>query len=235
MTQDHKTSLTTGLHVSVPGERLPPDPVQRMLDEVTHTPLPLVAVRAAAQEIGPLLAFLVRLTGARRIVAAGASTKDALLSMAEALPPDGTLLTCDVSEERVERARMALQRTGRADHIELRTGPVTETLRAPSDTPVLDLAYIAADQAGTTAYWEALVPRTRQGGLLVVDHTLLGDGTEGAPRSQAARPTTVASGPDTQDADEPEDVTADDEIADDERVDAVVLTVADGLTLARKK
>ncbi|WP_255951520.1 O-methyltransferase [Streptomyces odontomachi] len=228
MTQDDKTSPPHGFQGPTLGRGLPPDPVQRMLDEVTHTPLPLVALRETAQGVGPLLGFLVRLTGARRIVAAETITEAAILPMAAALPPDGTLLTCDVSEERAERARVAGQQAGVADRIELRTGPVAETLRDLPDTPLYDLAYIAADRAGTTACWEALVPRIRQGGLLVVDHAFLheSDGPDGPDGPDAPDGLNGTGEPDRP-GDEP--------VVDDERVDAVVLGLAAGLTLARKE
>ncbi|MBA2948814.1 class I SAM-dependent methyltransferase [Streptomyces sp. PSKA28] len=200
------------------GHNPPLDPVQRMLVDVTHTQLPLVAGKQVAQEQGPLLAFLVRLTGARRIVEVGTFTGLSALSMAQALPPDGTLLTCDVSEEWTKHAREAWAKAGVEDKIELRIAPALETLAALPAEPSIDMAFIDADKENYVGYWDALVPRMRQGGLLVVDNVFLHGGVTDPE----------ATGPAAAIKEFNERVKA------DERVESVMLAVADGLTLARK-
>ncbi|WP_374064317.1 O-methyltransferase [Streptomyces himalayensis] len=218
MTHSKSTPLTEELYAYMLGHNPPLDPVQRMLVDVTHTQLPLVAGKQVAQEQGPLLAFLVRLTGARRIVEVGTFTGLSALSMAQALPPDGTLLTCDVSEEWTKHAREAWAKAGVEDKIELRIAPALETLAALPAEPSIDMAFIDADKENYVGYWDALVPRMRQGGLLVVDNVFLHGGVTDPE----------ATGPAAAIKEFNERVKA------DERVESVMLAVADGLTLARK-
>ena len=219
MTKGNATPLTDELYAYMLGHNPPLDPVQRMLVEITHTRLPLVAGKQVAEEQGPLLAFLVRLTGARRIVEVGTFTGLSALSMAQALPPDGTLLTCDVSEEWTQYARAAWGEAGVADRIELRIAPAIETLRGLPDAPHIDMAFIDADKDNYTVYWDELVPRMRTGGLLVVDNVFYrGDVTDPGATGLAAAI-----------KDFNEHVTA------DERMESVMLPVADGLTLARRR
>ncbi|MET8243174.1 O-methyltransferase [Streptomyces sp. NPDC005202] len=144
MIKGDSTQLTDELIAYTLGRTSPADPAQRMLDDATHTPWPLFPGPRAAEERGRLLAFLARLTGARRIVEVGTLAGLPPLSRAQVLPPDGTLLSC--------------------------AGPDTlETLRGLPQEPHLDLVVIGADGDDLVASWDELVPRTRQGGLLVVD------------------------------------------------------------------
>jgi caffeoyl-CoA O-methyltransferase len=215
----NSTRLTDDLYTYMLGHNPPLDPVQRMLVEVTHTQLPLVAGKQVAEEQGALLAFLVRLTGARRIVEVGTFTGLSALSMAQALPPDGTLLTCDISEEWTEHAREAWAKAGVADRIELRIAPALDTLRGLPDEPHLDMAFIDADKDNYIAYWDELVPRTRPGGLLVVDNVFYHGGV--------TDPTATGLAAAIKDFN--------DHVRADDRVDSVMLSVADGVTLARRR
>jgi caffeoyl-CoA O-methyltransferase len=171
------------------------------------------------EEQAPLLAFLVRLIGARQVVEVGTFTGLSGLSLATALPADGRLITCDVSEEWTEVAREAWARAGVAERVDLRIAPAIRTLGGLPDGLWIDLAFIDADKGFYIDYWEELVPRVRPGGLLVADNTLY----HGA----------------VIDPDAPGGVAAirafNDHVRADERVDDVLLTVADGLTLARKR
>jgi caffeoyl-CoA O-methyltransferase len=218
VTHSKSTPLTEELYAYMLGHNPPLDPVQRMLVDVTHTQFPLVAGKQVAQEQGPLLAFLVRLTGARRIVEVGTFTGLSALSMAQALPPDGTLLTCDVSEEWTKHAREAWAKAGVEDKIELRIAPALETLAALPAEPSIDMAFIDADKENYVGYWDALVPRMRQGGLLVVDNVFLHGGVTDP---EATGPTAAIK-------------EFNERVKADERVESVMLAVADGLTLARK-
>lgn len=211
--------LTDELYAYVLQHNPPLDPVQRELVEVTHSRLSDVAGLQTAEEQGPLLAFLVRLTGARRIVEVGTFTGFSTLSMAQALPEDGTLIACDVSEEWTAVGREAWVKAGVADRIDLRIAPALDTLRAlPDDEPWIDMAFLDADKGNYSAYWEELVPRTRPGGLIVVDNTLYhGEVTDASAGGAAAAIRAF-----------------NDLVAADRRVEAVLLTVADGLTLARR-
>ncbi|MER5631258.1 O-methyltransferase [Streptomyces nitrosporeus] len=219
MTQGNQTKITDELYAYVLAHNPPLDPVQLDLVETTRHRFPDHAGMQSAQEQGPLLAFLVRLTGARHIVEIGTFTGFSALSMARALPPDGRLIACDVSEEWTAYGRLAWQKAGVADRIDLRIAPALDTLRAMPEEPHIDLAYLDADKGNYIAYWEGLVPRMRPGGLVVTDNTLFHGGVvdphaTGAPAAIKEFNAHVSA---------------------DGRMDSVLLTVADGLTLSRRK
>ncbi|WP_369246317.1 O-methyltransferase [Streptomyces sp. R41] len=219
MAKGNSTRLTDELYAYMLGHNPPLDPVQRMLVEVTHVQLPLVAGKQVAEEQGALLAFLVRLTGACRIVEVGTFTGLSALSMAQALPPDGTLLTCDISEEWTEHAREAWAKAGVADRIELRIAPALQTLRGLPDEPHIDMAFIDADKDNYIAYWDELVPRMRPGGLLVVDNVFLHGGVTDPEATGFAAAIKEFN----------------EHVKADTRVDCVMLAVADGMTLGRRR
>ncbi len=219
MSETKNPTLTPELYEYVLAHNPPLDPVQRELVEVTHSRYADVAGLQTAEEQGPLLAFLVRLVGARRIVEVGTFTGFSTLSMAQAMPSDGRLITCDISEEWTALGREAWTKAGVADRIDLRIAPALETLRAlPDDEPWIDLSFLDADKENYLPYWEELVRRTRPGGLVVVDNTLF--------HGKVVDP--GATGPAAAIREFNDRVLADD------RVEPVLLTVADGLTLARR-
>src|SRR4029078_10587866 len=129
-------------------------------------------------------------------------------------------LCCDVSEEWTEIARRAWASAGLADRIELRIAPGLDTCRARPAAPDIDLVFIDADKPGYAAYWAELVPRVRPGGLLLVDN-VLGSGQITDPEVTDANTTALRA--------------FNDLVASDERVDTVVLTAFDGLTIARRR
>jgi caffeoyl-CoA O-methyltransferase len=218
VTETKNPPLTPELYAYVLEHNPPLDPVQRELVDITHTRFADSAGLQTAQEQGPLLSFLVRLTGARQIVEVGTFTGLSTLSMARALPEDGRIITCDISEEWTSVARDAWAKAGVADRIDLRIAPALETLRALPDEPWIDLSFLDADKVNYPLYWEELVRRTRPGGLLVVDNTLLHGGVTD-PNATGA-PAAIRA--------------FNDLVLADERVEAVLLTVADGVTLARR-
>jgi caffeoyl-CoA O-methyltransferase len=196
-----------------------PDPVVRQLQAETAK-LGDVAGMQIGDDQGQLLTMLTRLTGARRAVEVGTFTGYSSLCIARGLAEGGSLLCCDVSEEWTEIARRAWASAGLADRIELRIAPALDTLRALPAAPDIDLVFIDADKPGYPAYWAELVPRVRSGGLLLADNVL--------------RNGEIAD-PDVDD----ENTTAlrafNDLVASDDRVDTVVLTAFDGLTIARRR
>jgi caffeoyl-CoA O-methyltransferase len=197
----------------------PLNAAQRELVDVTHERFATVAGLQTAPEQGPLLAFLVRLVGATRVVEVGTFTGYSTLSMAQALPADGRIIACDISEEWTSVGRDAWQRAGVADRIDLRIGPAIDTLRAlPDNDPWIDLSFLDADKDNYSLYWEELVRRTRPGGLIVADNTLY--------HGQAADPAATGAAAAIR--------AFNDRVRTDSRVDAVLLSVADGLTVARR-
>jgi caffeoyl-CoA O-methyltransferase len=166
-----------------------------------------------------LLTMLARLVGARRAVEVGTFTGYSSLCIARGLADGGRLLCCDVSEEWTSIAVRAWQRAGLADRIELRLAPALKTLRALPADAELDLVFIDADKPGYSSYWDELVPRMRQGGVLLADNVLWSG---------------EIVDPDVSD----ENATAlrefNDKVAADRRVEVVVLPAFDGLTIARR-
>ncbi|MEU9113059.1 O-methyltransferase [Streptomyces sp. NPDC048483] len=219
MTKSKSTPITPELYDYVLAHNPPLDSVQRGLVQMTRQRFPDVAGIQSAQEQGPLLAFLVRLIGARHIVELGTFTGFSALSMAQALPPDGRLIACDISEDWTAYGREAWVEAGVSDRVELRIGPALDTLRAMPAEPHIDLVYVDADKANYIPYWEEVVPRLRPGGLVVADNVLF--------HGQVADP--AVTGPALAIREFNDHVMADD------RVEAVMLTVADGLTVARRR
>ena len=172
---------------------------------------------------GVFLAFLARLIGARRAIEIGTFTGYSALSVASALPPDGRLVCCDVSEEWTSIARRYWAEAGIAERIELRIGPARETLaklRERDGPGSYDFAFIDADKTGYDAYYEACLELIRAGGLIAIDNVLW-SGTVADPAD--VRPDTVALR------------TLNAKIRDDRRVDASLVSLGDGVMLVRKK
>ncbi|WP_406264482.1 class I SAM-dependent methyltransferase [Actinacidiphila glaucinigra] len=218
MHETKNPQLTTELYAYVLDHNPPLDPVQEELVEVTRARFGAAAAMQSAREQGPLLAFLVRLTGARQVVEVGTFTGFSALSMAQALPADGRLIACDVSEEWTAVAREAWAKAGVADRVDLRIAPALDTLRALPREPWIDLVYLDADKGSYVDYWEELVPRMRPGGIIAADNTLY-HGRVVDPRATGDTAGIRAFN---------------DRVASDGRVEALLLTVADGLTLARR-
>lgn len=197
-----------------------PDDGQRALIAETAERFGPRARMQIAPEQGALMELLARAMGVRRAVEVGTFTGYSALCLARALPDDGRLLCCDVSHEWTEVARRAWSAAGVDHKIDLVLGPALETLRTLPLEEQFDLAFIDADKPSYLAYLEELVPRVRRNGLIVVDNTLWNGRV--------------------LDADATDDDTAairafNDAAAADPRLDGVLLPIADGLTLLRKR
>lgn len=173
-----------------------------------------------ASDQADFMKMLVQLVGAKFAVEVGTFTGYSSLAIAAGLAPGGKLLCCDVSTEWTDVARRYWERAGVSDRIELRIAPAVETLRALPKEPHVDFSFIDADKVSYRQYWDELVERTRPGGILVVDNVL-----------QDGRIT---------DADHPsESVQAvrefNEYVLNDARVDFVMVPLADGLTIARRR
>ena len=212
-----------------------PDKIERYVGEVITKETPLqkrlraetAKLPMAMMQIGPdqgaLLALLVRLIGARRTLEIGTFTGYSALSVAEALPEGGKVIACDVNEEWTAIARRYWREAGVADRIELRLGPAAETLKALLDAGgagSFDFAFIDADKSGYDAYYELCLRLIRTNGLIALDNVLW----SGAVVESKKR-----------DADTAALRALNLKIRDDVRVDSALLTVGDGLMLARKR
>jgi caffeoyl-CoA O-methyltransferase len=197
----------------------PPDDVQQALIAETAK-LGAVANMQIAPEQGTFLTMLTRLLGTQRAVEVGTFTGYSSICIARGLPADGRLLCCDVSEEWTGIAREYWAKAGVDDRIELKIAPAVETLEAlPADANI-DFAFIDADKPNYRNYYEALLPRLRTNGVIAVDNVLW----SGQVIDPAANDDNTAA------------IKAfNDFVAADDRVDAVMLPLADGLTLARKR
>lgn len=171
---------------------------------------------------GQCMALLLELMGAKRVVEIGTFTGYSALTMALALPADGRLLACDISDEYTRVGRPYWQQAGVAHKIELVLGPAVETLSArlaSGEAGSYDFAFIDADKANYDSYYEQCLQLVRAGGLIALDNMLWG--------GAVARP--------AQDADTAALQALNAKLQRDERVDHALLTVGDGLALARKR
>ncbi len=198
---------------------MPPDDLQRRLIAETRKLGPR-SVMQVAPEQGAFLTLLTRLIGARQAVEVGTFTGYSALCIARGLAEGGRLLCCDVSEEWTAIARRYWREAGLDDRIELRLGPAAETLRALSADPSLDLVFIDADKTGYLVYYEETLARLRPGGLILADNVLWGGRvTEESPSDDNLKAIRAFN----------------DAVAADQRVEAVMLAISDGLTLIRKR
>jgi len=173
-------------------------------------------------EQGQLLQLLVRMTGARRTIEVGVFTGYSSLAVAMALPADGRIVACDISDEYTRAARRYWAEAGMAEKIDLRIGPAAETLDkmlAAGERGSHDFAFIDADKTGYARYYEQCLELIRPGGLIALDNML--------QSGQVWE--------DTQDANATAIRELNEFIHRDSRVDALLLPFGDGLTLAVKR
>jgi caffeoyl-CoA O-methyltransferase len=197
-----------------------PDELQRRLIAETSNTLGSRAGMQVSPDEGIFLEVLTRASGARHAVEVGTFTGYSALCIARALPPDGTLLCCDINEEWTSIGRRYWAEAGVDGKIDLRLGPALETLRAlPADARI-DLAFIDADKSNYAAYYEELLARMPSGGLVLVDNTIW-SGKVLAPERGDVDTNALAA--------------FNDALAADDRVDVVMLTFRDGVTMARKR
>jgi caffeoyl-CoA O-methyltransferase len=197
----------------------PADELLRDLVEETQRLVPGTSMQISHDE-GEFLTLLTQLTGASFAVEVGVFTGYSSICIARGLQAGGRLLACDVSEEWTSVARRYWERAGLTDRVELRLAPAAETLRALPREPTVDFAFIDADKAGYPTYYEELVPRMREGGLIVLDNVL----RRGRVIDEQA-----------QDPDDRAIRQVNDTITADDRVQSVMLPLRDGVTLARKR
>jgi caffeoyl-CoA O-methyltransferase len=193
----------------------PTSPLLDALREETYARMRSPQMQVGRME-GAFLRMLVRLARARRVLEVGTFTGYSALCMAEGLPDDGELVTCDVDAEAVAVGQRHWAQSPHGRKIHARLGPALETM-ATLVGP-FDLAFIDADKTNYTRYYEAALPLLRPGGLVVADNTLW-SGRVLAPETESDRAIVAFNA----------------HVARDTRVEKVLLTVRDGMMLALKR
>ena len=195
-------------------------PVQRELRERTAS-VPQARMQTGADQL-QFLQLLVKSIGARRCIEVGVYTGASALAVALALPADGRIIACDVSEEYTAVAREFWKRADVTAKIDLRLAPAAQTLNEllAGGKGEYDFAYIDADKSNYDTYYELVLQLLRPGGLIAIDNVLWGGAVADAAETD---PDTVALRQ------------LNEKIGGDERVDASLLTIGDGLTVVRKR
>lgn len=213
--------LTDALYEYLLGVSLrEPEPLRRLRAETATLPYASMQI---APEQGQFMSLLVQIMGVRRALEIGVFTGYSALAVALALPTDGRLIACDISEEWTSIARRYWDETGVAERIDLRLAPAIETLHdllSQGAAGSFDFAFIDADKESYLDYYEAVLKLIRTGGLIVVDNVLWsGRVAEAAPQDQATEALKRFNF----------------HLKDDPRISLSMLPVADGLTLACKR
>lgn len=181
------------------------------------------AMMQISPDQGQFMAMLVKLIGAKRIIEVGVFTGYSSLSMAMAMPDDGRIYACDVSERFTRIAEEYWERARVSEKIELRLAPAIETLQKlveEGHSGSFDLAFIDADKSNYGNYFELCLALLRPGGIVIVDNVLWGGSVANSEK---------------QDADTNAIRTFNASLKADKRVDFCLATIADGLMLLRKK
>ena len=211
--------LSPAVHEYLVAHGTAPDAIQQELIEETAR-LGGISMMQVAPEQGAFMTLFSRLLGARSAIEVGTFTGYSALCIALGLPDDGRLICCDVSEEWTQIGRPFWEKAGIAHKIDLRIAPALETLRSLPEEPTTDLAFIDADKPAYIDYFEALLPRIKPNGVILVDNVLwmgrVADPSADDEQTQAIR-------------------RFNDHVAADSRVDCVMLPISDGLTLLRKR
>jgi caffeoyl-CoA O-methyltransferase len=197
-----------------------PDLLRRLREETAGLPNARMQI---APEQGQFMALLVRLLAARRCLEVGVFTGYSSLAVALALPDDGRIVACDVSEEWTAVARRYWAEAGVAHKVDLRLAPALETLEgllAAGAAGTFDFAFLDADKENYPGYYELLLELVRPGGLIVADNTLW-SGRVADPANEEASTVALRR--------------FNELLHRDERVDSSLVPVGDGLTLARKR
>lgn len=196
------------------------DILRQLREETAQHPMAQMQI---APEQGQLMALLVKLIGATKALEIGVFTGYSSLVVALALPSDGQLIACDVSEEYTAIARRYWQKANIAHKIDLRVAPAVETLDqllAEGQANQFDFVFIDADKSSYDAYYERSLQLVRPGGLIAIDNVLW-SGRVADPNEADNRTTKIRA--------------FNEKLYTDERVDLSLVPIADGLTLARKR
>ena len=173
-----------------------------------------------SEEQGTFMSVLVAAIGAKRAIEVGTFTGYSSLCIARALPAEGRLVCIDTSEEWTAIARKYWGRAGVQERIDLRLGQAIPLLQQIGTEASFDFAFIDAEKTEYDTYYELVLPRVRQNGLILFDNMLWGGRLGAGPVQEAAGRTIDA---------------LNQKLAKDPRVEAVLLPIADGLQLCRKR
>ena len=197
-----------------------PGVLRRLREETAKMPQHNMQI---GPEQGQFMALLIELTGARKCLEVGTFTGYSALAVALALPDDGRLIACDISEEFTARAKPFWEEAGVAGKIELRIGPALDTLDAlieGGESGTFDFAFIDADKVNYLGYFQRALDLARPGGLICVDNVLwngaVADPSRNDEDTEAIRAFNAA-------------------LTNDPRFSLSMLPMGDGLTLARKR
>ena len=210
-------NLSPELHRYMLAYGTAPDAIQQGLIEATSK-LGGVSVMQIAPEQGALMTMLTQLIGATRAIEVGTFTGYSALCIARGLPKDGQLVCCDISDEWTSVGVPFWEKAGVRDRIDLRIAPALETLQGIKEDDGFDLAFIDADKPSYQAYVEELLRLVRPGGLILVDNVLWGGNVINAENNEDNTLAIRAFN---------------EKIANDPRVDCVMLAISDGLTFLR--
>jgi predicted O-methyltransferase YrrM len=197
-----------------------PEILTQLRQETAQLPMGRMQI---SPEQGQFMALLVQLIGAKKTLEVGVFTGYSSLVVALALPDDGKIVACDVSEEFTSVARRYWQQAGVADKIDLHIAPAIETLDkllADGQTGTFDFAFIDADKGGYENYYERSLQLVRTGGLIAIDNVLW-SGKVADPEIQDNQTNTIRA--------------FNQKLHQDSRITLSLVPIADGLTLARKK
>ena len=210
-------NLSPELHAYMLEHGTAPDSVQQGLMQATEK-LGGISIMQIAPEQGALMTLLTRLIGARRAIEIGTFTGYSALCIARGLPDDGELICCDISEEWTSVGIPFWEKAGVRERIDLRIGPAIDSLRAIEENQAFDLAFVDADKPSYEVYVEELIRLVRPGGLILIDNVLWGGNVID---ESAEDENTLAIRAFNQ------------KVANDERLDCVLLPISDGLTFLR--
>jgi caffeoyl-CoA O-methyltransferase len=205
--------FTDTLDAYVDAHATPLEPLLQENYEETHASLSTPGM-IAGPVLGRLLRFLVAIAAPHLVLEIGTFSGYSALAMAGGLPPEGRIVTCELSPERAQFAQGYFDRSPWGDRIDLRVGPALDTVNALNGP--FDFVFIDADKDGYPGYYEAVVPKLSPRGVIAVDNTLQGGGVadpaDDRDRAMAA---------------------FNDHVRADERTENVLLSVRDGVTLIR--
>lgn len=198
------------------------DPLDQILDALRQETEALgeISVMQISPEQGRFFSLLVAAIGARNAIEIGTFTGYSAMCIAAGLPEDGKLLCLDLSDEWTKVGHKYWQQSGLDSKIELRLGDAQATLAATPENEQFDFAFVDADKPGYDAYYELLLPRLKPNALIVFDNMLSG--------GRVADAVIEDENPRALDA-------LNKKLAADDRVESVLLPLADGLNVCRKK